>query len=103
MIVSVLLFAQGFWQIELKDTDPRRLVYYSLVGGLIVGEIALALSFWPLEPPKVGLALAATAYVILGILQHHTRQDLTKRTLFEYIFVGFGVVVLLIVSTSWGV
>jgi hypothetical protein len=103
MVAAILLFAQGFWQIELKDTDPRRLVYYSLIGGLVVGEIAWALSFWPLEPPKVGLAVAATVYVILGILQHHVREDLNKRTLFEYIFVGVAVLLLLAISTSWGV
>lgn len=102
-VAAVLLFAQGFWQIELKDTDTRRLVYYSLIGGLVVGEIAWALSFWPLEPPKVGLAAAATVYVILGILQHHVREDLNKRTLFEYIFVGAAVLLLLAISTSWGV
>ena len=102
-VVAILLFAQGFWQIELKDTDPRRLVYYSLIGGLVVGEIAWALSFWPLEPPKMGLAAAATVYVILGILQHHVRGDLNKRTLFEYIFVGAAVLLLLAISTSWGV
>lgn len=103
ILVSALLFAQGLWQIELKETDSRRLVYYSLVGGLIVGEVVLALSFWPLEPPKVGLAAAAVVYVILGILQHHIREDLNKRTLFEYIFVAGAVVLLLVSSTSWGV
>lgn len=103
ILVSALLFAQGLWQIELKETDPRRLVYYSLIGGLIVGEIVLALSFWPLEPPKVGLAAAAVVYVILGILQRHIREDLNRRTIFEYVFVAAGVVLLLVTSTSWGV
>ncbi|HEX7455892.1 MAG TPA: hypothetical protein VF303_00275 [Candidatus Nanoarchaeia archaeon] len=102
-LVSSLLFAQGFWQIELKETNPVRLVYFSLVGGLIVGEVAWALSFWPLQPSKVGLTAAAAVYVILGVLQHHIRENLTRRTLFEYIFVGMSLVLLLIISTSWGV
>ena len=101
--VSSLLFAQGLWQIELKETNLRRLIYFSLVAGLIIGEITTALSFWPLDPPKVGLAATAAVYVILGLWQHHIREDLTRRTLLEYLFVGAAVVLLLAVSTSWGV
>jgi hypothetical protein len=101
--VASLLFAQGLWQIELKETNLRRLVYFSLVAGLVVGEITLAISFWPLDPPKMGLAATAAVYVILGLLQHYIREDLTRRTLFEYLFVGASVVLLLAVSTSWGV
>ena len=102
-VVASLLLAQGLWQIELKETDPRRLVYYSLVGGLIMGEVAWVLGFWPLEPPKVGLAAAATIYVVLGILQHQISENLSKRTVIEYVFVAAAVVLLLIITTSWGV
>ena len=101
-IIAGLLFAQGLWQIELKETDPRSLVYYSLVGGLILGEVAWALSFWPLEPPKVGLAAAAAIYVLLGILQHHIRENLSKRMVFEYAFVAAAGGFLLMITTSWG-
>lgn len=102
-VVSSLLIMQGLWQIELKETNLRRLTYFSLVGGLIVGEISWALSFWPLPPPKVGLATAAAIYVMLGILQHFIREDLKPRTIFEYIFVAVAVIFLLITTTSWGV
>jgi hypothetical protein len=102
-IAAVFLFAQGFWQINLKNTIPSQVALFSLVGGLIVGELALVLSFWPLDPPKIGLALTAAVYVILGILQHYIREDLTRRSIFEYLFVAAAVTLLLAVSTSWGV
>jgi hypothetical protein len=102
-VVAVFLFAQGLWQIELKETNLRTLGYFSFVAGVLIGEVSLALSFWPLEPPKVGLALTAAVYVVLGILQHHLRADLKIRTLLEYLFVGAAVVFLLIILTSWGV
>ncbi len=103
VVVSTLLFTQAYWQIELKDTDPTKLVYYSLVSGLITGEIAAALSFWPLDPPKIGVAITAAVYVLLGIIQHHIKQDLNRRTVVEYLLVASGVVFLLIATTSWGI
>ena len=101
--MTSLLFAQGLWQLELKETNLPRLVYFSLIAGLVIGEVATALSFWPLDPPKVGLALTAAVYVALGLMQHHIREDLTRRAVLEYLFVGVAVVLLLAVSTSWGV
>ncbi len=102
-IVAVLLISQGLWQIDLKATNLRWLVTSSLVGGLLVGELALALGFWPLDPPKIGLALTATIYVFLGILQHQQKKDLTFRTTFEYLFVAAVLLVFLLFTTSWGV
>jgi hypothetical protein len=102
-LISSLLFAQGLWQIELKETNLRWAIIASVVSGFIVGQVALTLGFWPLTPPKMGLALTAAIYLLLGILQHYMREDLTARTAFEYIFVGTALVALLIVSTSWGV
>ena len=103
IVVSTLLFTQAYWQIELKDTDTTKLVYYSLVSGLITGEIAVALSFWPLDPPKIGVAITAAVYVLLGIIQHHIRADLNRRTVVEYLLVSSGIVFLLITTTSWGI
>ena len=101
--VSVLLFAQGLWQIELKGTNPVHLTYFSLFGGLILGEVSWALSFWPLDPPKFGLALAAAFYVVLGILQHYILDNLNVRAIIEYLFVATAVIIILIITTSWGI
>jgi len=102
-IAGVLIFVQGYWQIELKETDTKKLVSFSLTAGLIIGEVALALSFWPLTPPKLGIALTATVYVLLGLIQHYVKENLNKRTVLEYLFVAAGVVLLLVLTTSWGV
>lgn len=102
-IVGSLLFSQALWQIELEETLSKELLINSLVAGFLVAQLAGGLSFWPLEPPKIGLALAALVYVLLGILQHMIQKDLTRRAAIEYIFVGFSVFLLLFVTTSWGI
>ncbi len=102
-IVGSLLFSQALWQIELKETLSSELIINSLVAGFLVAQLAAGLSFWPLDPPKVGLAMTALVYVLLGILQHMIQRDLTRRAAIEYIFVGFSVFFLLFVTTSWGI
>lgn len=102
-VVGSLLFSQALWQIELEETLSRELIVISLVSGFLVAQLACALAFWPLDPPKTGLAMAALVYVLLGILQHMIQKDLTRRAALEYIFVGFSVFLLLFVTTSWGI
>lgn len=99
--IGILLFTQALWKIELEETPSPHVTISSFVLGLVLGEIALAFSFWPLNPAKVGLALTAAVYVLLGILQHDVKKDLKKSTVLEYIFVGVAVMVFLLVTTSW--
>lgn len=103
LFVGCLIFAQAFWQIELEETPSEDLLIYSAIAGLIMAQLAAAFSFWPLDPPKVGLALTALVYVVLGLLQHLIQEDLTTRAVVEYVFVALSVFLLLALTTSWGI
>ncbi len=102
-LFGTLIFAQAIWQVELEETLSRELLIMSLVAGLLLSELATSLAFWPLTPPKVGLAMTAMVYVTLGILQHMIQKDLTSRAAFEYVFLAFSVFLFLIVTTTWGI
>lgn len=99
--VGILLFTQALWKTELEKTPSPQITISSFVFGLVLGEIALALSFWPLPPAKVGLALTAALYVLLGIQQHQIKGDLNKTIVFEYLFVAAAVFLFLVITTSW--
>ena len=101
-LFSSLLIAQGLWQINLKETDIRGQILSSLVAGLVSAQVALAFGFWPLDPPKIGLVITATIYILLGVLQHQIKDDLSRRSVIEYIFVSVMVIALLFATTSWG-
>ncbi len=101
MLVGILLFTQALWKIELEETPSPHITVGSVVCGFILGQIALAFTFWPLNPAKVGLALTAAVYVLLGILQHDMKNDLKRNTLLEYLFVSGAVFLFLIITTSW--
>ncbi|MDP2671262.1 MAG: hypothetical protein Q8P13_02255 [bacterium] len=100
--VGFFLFGQAFWQINLEETDKKTLFRDCLVCALILAEFAWVLTFWPLSPAKVGLALAALVYVLLGIVQHLAKEDLSSRAFVEYLFVSLCVFFLLSATTSWG-
>ncbi len=101
MASGTVLFAQAFWQIELKETLSNDLINAALVGGLIIGQIAVMLTFWPLRPLGAGLALTTIVYVVLGLLQHQIRDKLNISTTREYLIVGIAVFLLLILITNW--
>ena len=100
-VVGVLIFTQSLWNIELEETPSPQITVNSFVSAIILGQIALALTFWPLDPAKVGLALTATVYVLLGIIQHQMKGDLSRNTILEYLFVALAVFIFLVVTTSW--
>lgn len=101
MASGTVLFAQAFWQLELKETLSNDLINAALVGGLVIGQIAVMLTFWPLRPLGAGLALTTIVYVVLGLLQHQIKERLNANTAREYLIVGIAVFLLLILITSW--
>src|SRR3989344_5958520 len=44
---SFPLFLQGFWSTRLTKEIEKKLLFYSLISGLLIGEIGLMLYFWP--------------------------------------------------------
>ncbi len=93
---------QALWQVELDKTDRRKLVLASMVSALSVGELALVLSFWPVSPLAAGLGLTTLVYLIIGLIQHEWQESLTRRAVLEYLVVSSAVLLVLILSTSWG-
>ena len=100
-LVGGMVVGQALWQVELADTDRRKLVLASLVSALSVGELGFVISFWPIHPLGAGLAITTMIYFLIGMLQHNWQQSLDRRATIEYIAVGATVIVLLILTTSW--
>lgn len=100
-LVGGAAVGQALWQVELDETSRRKLVLASIISGLSVGEIALVISFWPVHPLGVGLALTTLVYFLIGLIQHDWEESFSRRAIAEYILVATGVLVLLLVTTSW--
>lgn len=101
-VISLALFLQGFWSIDLEHKMRSVILYLSLALALIVGEFASVLSFWPVTVPVGSLALTTVMYVGLGLGQAKLQQRLFVRTVKEYFLVGAVVFLTMYLTAKWG-
>lgn len=101
-LVSLPLFIQGFWCVNLEEKLTKKVWLYSLASSLVLGEIALAFSFWPVTVAVGSLSLTTALYILLGLIQHHLSEKLFRRTINEYIGVGIAVLIIIFITTRWG-
>lgn len=99
--LSFPLILQVVWSIEMEEKLSSLVIVYSALLSLVVGEVGLALSFWPISHTMASLVLSTVLFVILGISTHTLRDRLGRGVVWEYL--GWGILVFLIafIATSW--
>jgi len=100
--VSLFLFLHGVWSVDLEEKVSSKVIWFSLLFSLSLGEIAFILSFWPISIALASLFLTSLVYVLLGLAQAYFSDRLFKRTIREYLVVGIAVFVVLLLYTNWG-
>ncbi|MBI2314542.1 hypothetical protein HYU93_00560 [Candidatus Daviesbacteria bacterium] len=101
-LVSFLLILQVLWSIEMEDRVSLPVWVQSFILSLILGELALSFSFWPAPTTIWSLTLSSAMYVLLGLATQTLKGRLNRRVVWEYIFIGVGVLVVSFLATSWG-
>lgn len=108
-IMVFIVFAlalQSLWSMRLETKLTPQLFLYSAVVSLTIGEMVVALSFWPIFRSS-GLAIGAlflssAYYCLVGIIQQYLVDRLFTNTIREYIFSFLFMLALLIFLTRWG-
>lgn len=100
-LLSFPLILQTIWQADMSEKIQASVLVMSFILSLVIGEIALAFSFWPLHTTMWSLSLATSMYVLLGIVTHSLRGRLSKRVVWEYLGIGGGVFLVAFLTTSW--
>lgn len=98
--LSFLLILQVIWSIQMEKVDNVVLIN-SLLSALVIGELALALSFWPISTSMFSLTVATALYICLGVVTHSLRGRLTREVAMEYLGVGVVVFLVALLTTSW--
>lgn len=101
-VVSFFLFLQGYWSITLEQKLDRITVNMALISALVVGEIALALFFWPVSVVVGSLSLTSSCYLLLGLGQAYLEERFFSQTVREYLLIGAAVLFGMIFATQWG-
>jgi hypothetical protein len=102
LIISFPLYLQSYWSINLERFMSLDVLRLSLISSLIVGEIAIALFFWPVTVVVGSLFLTVTAYMLVGLGQAELEGRLFKQTAREYLLLGLLVFIGMFFATRWG-
>lgn len=100
--LSLPLFCQALWTVKLEAKISQTLLLCTLFFSLILAEISLVFSFWPLPPVLASLFLTATMYALLGIGQQYFSQRLFGRAVGEFLAVVGVIFLVLLLTTQWG-
>lgn len=99
-VVSFPLSLQSLWSIKMEKLDSQ-IVVYSFVISLILGESALALSFWPQASLLSALYVSSIYYIFLGVLSEYLRDRLRKKVILEYSQIGAGLMLIIFLLTNF--
>ena len=100
-LISLPLFLVGLWSVNLEEKMPKEIFLAAMVASYFVGQLELALSFWPVSVTVGSLFLTASVYVLLGLLQAQRLGRLFQKTIIEYLAVGLAVFLTMLFYTSW--
>ena len=75
---------------------------FTLTLSLVISELALVFSFWPIPTIIEALFLTTVFYSLVSIVQQHFVERLFKKTLWEFISVSLIVFVFVIFTARWG-
>lgn len=101
-LVSLPLFLSSLWSVDLEEKISLKIWLYSFSLSLILAEMAMAFSFWPVTITSGSLFLVTAMYILLGLSQHRLSGRLFKRTVIEYLGVGAAVLFIMLLTTHWG-
>lgn len=104
ILVSLLTFFLAYpivWSINLEGKFKRSVINLTLVLALVVGELSLALFFWPSSPTIAALFISGSFYTFVGLAQAWLERRLFKNTLWEYVGIAIIVFLVLLTWTKW--
>lgn len=102
LIVFILNF-QSFWFYSLDKKDLKEIMIYALLNSFCLSELSLVLTVWPVPPTIYSISLTGIFYFFSGLSQQWFEQRLFRGILWEYVWVGFLSILLLILFSSWGI
>lgn len=102
LLVSLLLFVQGFWAINLQKNFDREILLMTLISSLVIVELSIVMFFWPVTVVVGSLFLTSGVYMLLGLGQTRLEDRLFPSAIREYLTVGLVVVLGMFFATHWG-
>ena len=101
-LLTFLLNFQSLWVYSLSKEFVRESLKLSLLIALVEGELALVLNLWPVDAAIYSIFITGIFYAYSGLAHAWTEKRLFKGVLWEYIWVAFLAIIILIFFSNWG-
>jgi len=103
LFVTFLLNFQSLWTYSLsREGLSDRFKLSFLISGSIA-ELSLVLSIWPINAAIYSIFLTGIFYAYCGLTHAWVEKRLFKNVFWEYVWVGFLAVLILIFFSKWGI
>lgn len=102
-VVVFLLSFQLFWNYSLDLSMLREILIYSFANSLVIGELSIILTVWPASKTVYSIFLVGMFYVYSGLSHFWLERRLFKGILWEYVWVGFLSILILLFFSRWGI
>lgn len=100
--ISFLLIIPVIWSVNLGDFVGKTEIIQAGVLALVLSQIGIFLTFWPVSIVFAAIFLAGNFYTFVGLLQHWLEHRLFKRIFWEFIWGAIILFAILFFTTKWG-
>lgn len=101
--VVFLLNLQSLWTYSLAKDFAKEMLPISALISFCVAELSIVLSIWPINAAVFSIFITGIFYAYSGLAHAWIEKRLFRNVLWEYVWVGFLAVLILIFFASWGV
>ncbi len=96
--VTALLVWQTFW---IQKIAWQKAKWFVLVLTLVIGQVVVAVYYWPVSFFVSGILVTLLLYVLLHLSRHHLTDTLTKHIVWRYLITGSIALIVLLVTAQW--
>ncbi len=101
VFLSLPLVLQNLWSLEMEDKISVSIFLQALIISLGLGEVALALSFWPMGHIMWAIMVSSAMYILLGLAIENHKLKLSRRVVWEYLAIGGAFFIVAFLTSSW--
>ncbi|MEI8067732.1 MAG: hypothetical protein WCG91_02130 [Candidatus Shapirobacteria bacterium] len=103
-VISLIVFLYHFYAVTIElpdDGKQKNIVNHVLIPSVLMAELGLVFSFWPVGIFKGSIYLVTIIYILSGLLQADLRERLFKRTWLTFVWIGVAIFFGILLNTSW--
>ncbi|HPT66284.1 MAG TPA: hypothetical protein PK257_03185 [Candidatus Woesebacteria bacterium] len=101
LVISMVIFIYVFFSVTIElpdDGKDKNIWYYIITPSLLMSEVALVLSFWPVGIFKGSIYLVMMVYIFSGLMHAELRDRLFKKTWLIFVWVGVATILGIILT-----